>query len=701
MRKSLDWQSGGETALADWKNGRVPLGMLAFAVIAVLLMILSVTGGAVVFLPWQTKKQAGDNDVDRPGTICITGSATIAFLENGLPSGTSWSVTVTGVGTKSSTSYEISFIVQMDTTYDYSVASELGSVPSPSSGSVYSGPQCNIADVYITYSAPYTLTFVESSSYQLPSGTQWSATFNGKTQSTTSTSAQFGAFDGTWSYSVGSYPNYTQTPSSGSVTINGGSKTIQISFTADAVFNETGLPNGTSWSIDINGLHNQSSTSQSIYIPETSGTYSYNVDCSNSKYVAVPSAGQFTMSGNVPDFIGAAFLNNSTVVGAINRAFAYYMPNWSYSSINASSYSYMVNLTAGYFDSSARGTAILNNTTYSLTFNKTEFNSTNISHDQSFLTLVNSTSSGNWNNQTILNDTLISMARNDSSQLTTLSTVDYRNSTVTSELTGESPIYANSSAIYFFNATATVVSSGTVNFSFTQHLPTSNVSGYLVATDPGDEILFDTGVMGGTIQNGTKTENISTNVSNNNGTLISDSNVTTYALHTSTHKENSWWGYAKMGVVNITLPSLADLIGVGAFGTAFGIVTASLSLILSGAAAVALSAIAIIITPVIFDFGVQMGLHNTTNNNYILYLEGGYTNSSMFGLAGTSWNDPYVEMGFYSDGYMSLNGVYHVNPNREWYYYPFANIYEGLLAQGLESPHQSAFPSPDSGWVAW
>ena len=664
-----------------------------------------------------------DSDGNQPDIYCITGSATIAFIDSGLPSGTSWSVTVTGVGTKSSTSYKISFIVQMDTTYHYSVSSELGSVPSPSSGSVYSGPQCNIADVYITYSAPYTLTFLENSNFQLPSGTQWSATFNGKTQSTTGTSTQFGAFDGTWSYSVGAYPNYTQSPLSGSVAINGGSKTIQVNFTADAVFNETGLPNGTDWSVDISKVQNQSSTSKAMYIPMDSGVYSYKVSSSNSEYVAVPVTGQFEMQRNEPVSIPTDFVNNSSMVGTIKGLLSYFEPNWNYSSANVQSFAYVVNITAGYFNSSASGVAVLNNTTYSFTFQKTELNSTTVANEYSIITLINSTRAylntseydESWNNLTTLNDTLVSMTENNSSQLTTMSTLDYANSSIKSRVYevgstngtvfDNSTSHSNSSSTFYLNATATVVSTGVVNFSFTQDLKASSMSGYLVCTDPGDEVVFTTGIVGGSVPNGTTTETFSTAVSNDNGTLNANGNVTNYTIDTASYREKFWWGYAEMAVANVTLPYAAKgtiQLLAAVFTWSAGIVLTLLLKSAAGVSALVAGSIAAGLTLAValvgFDYTYQMSQHETTNHNYVLYTEGGYTWSW---IIGSNFNDPYAESGFYSDGYTNSNGVYVQNPSDAWYYYPFWNLYEGNFAQSLETTHQSPYPPLDSGWTAW
>ncbi len=178
-------------------------------------------------------------------------------------------------------------------------------MPSPSSGTLNIGTQGEV--VQVTYSPAYTVTFSENAYAELPSGTQWSAKLgSSSTYSTTGTGISVGVSDGTFSYTINGHKNYTQTPSSGSVTINGGSKTIQVSFTADAVFNETSLPSGTEWSVGIKNETSQSTTSQDIYFPEGSGTYYFNVTTVDG-WGTNTSWGEFSMSNNVPVTINLSF----------------------------------------------------------------------------------------------------------------------------------------------------------------------------------------------------------------------------------------------------------------------------------------------------------------------------------------------------------------------------------------------------------
>lgn len=149
----------------------------------------------------------------------------VIFTESGLPSGTKWYVTIEGF-TKTSTSNSISFS-EYDGSYSYSIGSVGGYTVSPSTGSVYvNGINRYVSVAYARQS--YSLKFIESG---LSSGTSWSLQLNGNTDSTTSSSMAFTEPDGSYSYSIGSISGYVISPSSGNVNINGGSKTVSITFT--------------------------------------------------------------------------------------------------------------------------------------------------------------------------------------------------------------------------------------------------------------------------------------------------------------------------------------------------------------------------------------------------------------------------------------------------------------------------------------
>ena len=295
----------------DWKKEHVPIAIVTFAIFAALLMLLSVPGVAVLPLPGR-RRSVESASPHSPNVI--PGAVYVNFAETGLTSGTSWSVTMTPSGgfpsTKSSTTWEIQFDAAENTKYTYSVSTVFGTTPSPSSGTLNIGTQGETVDV--TYTPAYTVTFSENSTYQLPSGTQWSAKLGSSTYSTTGTSISVGVSDGTYSYTVGSHIDFTQTPSSGNVTVNGTSETINVNFEADAVFQESGLPSGTTWYTSIDSGGSVSSKSQDMYFPEVGGTYDFNVS-SVDGWGSNTSFGQFTLFSNLPVTIMVYFLRPFTL----------------------------------------------------------------------------------------------------------------------------------------------------------------------------------------------------------------------------------------------------------------------------------------------------------------------------------------------------------------------------------------------------
>jgi YVTN family beta-propeller protein len=74
----------------------------------------------------------------------------------------------------------------------------------------------------------YNVTFTETG---LPSGTTWSVTLNGQTESSTTSTIVFtGLSNGTYSYTVSSVSGYTLSPSSGSINIHGSNTSKSITF---------------------------------------------------------------------------------------------------------------------------------------------------------------------------------------------------------------------------------------------------------------------------------------------------------------------------------------------------------------------------------------------------------------------------------------------------------------------------------------
>ena len=150
----------------------------------------------------------------------------IVFDETGVPGGITWTLSVDGTA-YSSTSPQFSVNVQ-NGTHNWSV----GSAPfgfrlvGPSAGSlVING---SAAQVNLTFVAVFTVTFTESG---LPLGTNWSVTFNGTTETSTSSTILFVAENGTYSYRVGtSASGYSASPAGGTYTVSPTNLSMSVQF---------------------------------------------------------------------------------------------------------------------------------------------------------------------------------------------------------------------------------------------------------------------------------------------------------------------------------------------------------------------------------------------------------------------------------------------------------------------------------------
>ena len=157
------------------------------------------------------------------------------FAESGIPSGTTWGVTVNGnhQSTSSGTSIQVSGLTgTVSYSYDSLVAGSGGSYSCTSSCSGQVSSSGTVTATYTFSSSTYSATFAENN---IPSGVTWGVTVGGTHHQTSSgTSIPVSGLTGTVSYSydspvAGSGGSYTCTSScSGSVS---GSATVTATYT--------------------------------------------------------------------------------------------------------------------------------------------------------------------------------------------------------------------------------------------------------------------------------------------------------------------------------------------------------------------------------------------------------------------------------------------------------------------------------------
>jgi hypothetical protein len=286
-------------------RGRRGVAPILLAVVVVVAAVVIVVGGLYAVGTFNSTSSGS----------APTSTYTVTYTETGLPSGTSWSVTLFGTPhllTSNTATFSLA-----DGTYPYTVDTASGFTASPSGGTVVvAGAALSVPITFTPFGvATYTATFSERG---LPAGTSWSATLAGSTQTSTTTSLAFSEANGTYSYTLGAVSGYDESPSSGSVTISGASVSLTISFTNivtySVVFTETGLTGGTSWTVTLSGVSQSSSTS-TITFSELNGSYSYSVS-PVSGYTSTPSSGSVKVAG-IPAGVPITFTSSSTPTIAI------------------------------------------------------------------------------------------------------------------------------------------------------------------------------------------------------------------------------------------------------------------------------------------------------------------------------------------------------------------------------------------------
>lgn len=275
-----------------------------------------------------------------PVAVTFTTPALVAltFNETGLPAGTNWSVRVGGWGgvpiheMESSTSSSIVFSLP-NGTYRYTIGEVLGFVVNGAiSGSETITTQpvtVNVTFQSLLRGAYYPVAFGENG---LPNGTHWAVTVvathtfghsRSETQSSTNSTIYFLLQNGTYRYVVHYVRAYTITAGgSGTFSISGTSPGVQVvNFSAvpnyTITFTESGLPNGTNWSVLVRST-NDHSTAYYIHEVETGNSTALTFSVPNGSYcyrvlnipgfrITAPAAGSFNVTGASPAGISVVF----------------------------------------------------------------------------------------------------------------------------------------------------------------------------------------------------------------------------------------------------------------------------------------------------------------------------------------------------------------------------------------------------------
>ena len=250
----------------------------------------------------------------------------ITFVETGLPipsSSIRWYLNISNTSTLVSSTDTVAFW-EPNQTYSYSVsASTKWYIPSTAteSGS-FTVSGSNINGPAIVFNELMNVTFEEE---KLPSGNTWYVNVSsGGSYSSSDRTISFVEINGTYSYVISSGNKlYRPNTFEGSFVPNSSKFPVQVIFvlvTYGLTFSETGLTNGTFWSITINNL-TRISTNESINFKLNNGSYEYSIQ---------------SLSGfSTTDYLGNVTVNGSSLVQPVKWIMVTYPINITQSGITS------------------------------------------------------------------------------------------------------------------------------------------------------------------------------------------------------------------------------------------------------------------------------------------------------------------------------------------------------------------------------
>jgi len=302
---------------------------------------------------WVFTRAYPPNGVMLSVSYVAVSSYTVTFNESGLPSGSSWNITLSN--NVYSTNTTLINVTLSNGNYSYEAQSSNG-LYSPLYGNITvngANQTVNLSFIISTYN-------IEINESGLPSGTLWNMTLYNSTynatyyNSTNTTSLNFSIPNATYSYTA--LANNFYNPIYGNITVNGANVTDSIVFTLAPPYNvefiESGLPSSALWNTTVNtiiGNFTNSTNTTLINFSLPNGTYNYSMSQSNLYVFLGNSNGNFTINGaNTTVYLNFTLyavnfniinpypynitISNSTysIENTYNNSFTEYMPNGTY-----------------------------------------------------------------------------------------------------------------------------------------------------------------------------------------------------------------------------------------------------------------------------------------------------------------------------------------------------------------------------------
>ncbi len=211
----------------------------------------------------------------------------VTFTGIGLPAGASWSITVDGNNTLSSTGTSITFSLP-NGSHTFEVNNPINYIADPASGVVFvygaTGTQ------YITFTLlEYSVTFAQTG---LPSGSSWAVNLSGEVKTSTGDNIIFSKDNGSYNYTITGPANYAPSPANGKAVVYGENVTVNVAFASTLhriTFNFNGDTADTSWTLKFAG-DSYTVTASSLALVRENGLYTYSIE-TEKEYSATPATG--------------------------------------------------------------------------------------------------------------------------------------------------------------------------------------------------------------------------------------------------------------------------------------------------------------------------------------------------------------------------------------------------------------------------
>lgn len=158
-----------------------------------------------------------------------TAMYSVIFSEQGLASGTPWTVTFNATVLHGASVTLVALAA--NGSYNFTVGAVSGYNSSVSTGTVLVNGTSSLESIVFTPPTRSSVTFSETG---LATGTSWSVTLNGSTEGSTGKTVVFNGFEsGSYAFTV-TGSGYTATPSAGNVTVGDSDVAVSLSFTSSA-----------------------------------------------------------------------------------------------------------------------------------------------------------------------------------------------------------------------------------------------------------------------------------------------------------------------------------------------------------------------------------------------------------------------------------------------------------------------------------